>query len=200
MYAEPTTVTSAGVSLRVVHEQTARIGIEPEVVVRVARDADLVHRRVEVEADPVALERGRRGLERWAFGDGNRRPRVDPVDDAVAAECVQVTGRRAKVDPLQRDAGCEAGDRLRAREPRRVLAEAEQISRIVGGEEQPGLLADGETGVPAAVAAKRDEREEQCRDEAGDDVACEDVHGVSLLRVWMTHALSHPSSRTVQPR
>ena len=58
VYAEPTTVTPAGVRLVSFIEQAAGIGIEPEVVVRVARDADLVDRRVEVEPDAVADERG----------------------------------------------------------------------------------------------------------------------------------------------
>ena len=108
---------------------------------------------------------------------------VHAVDDTVAAERVQVAGRWSEVDSLQRDACGEAGDRLRAHELGGALLEAEQVPRIVGGEQQPGLGPVVLVVTAVLVAAQRDERNEQRDDGRGDDTACEEVHGVSLLRV-----------------
>jgi hypothetical protein len=177
VYAEPTTVTSPGVSFvsfasRLPGSGSSRKFSSASLVMRI-----FVHGRVEVEPDPVALEHGGDGFESRPFGHGDRRPRVDPVDDAVAAEPGQVARRGAEVDAPERDAGGQPRDGLRAHEPRRLLAEAEQVAGVVGGDQEPRLVAEdgsedrsqavlGATVVvlEAVAAAECDERDEQRRD------------------------------------
>ena len=146
--------------LRVGREQAARVRIEPEVVVRIARDPDLVHGRVEVEADPVAGERGRHRLERRPFGDGDRGPRVQAVDDA--GRCRARRGRRLP-DGSRSPSGRhrrQAGDPLRADELRRALAGSEAGSRVSSvAKIRPGLVA--RTAFVAACCRRPERRAER---------------------------------------